>query len=213
MKNLPFIFRRLSTILSIAVLTLTLIAAVTGVLIAFYYQPAAGGAYESLEFLSTQVSFGWLVRSVHDFSGTWVIVLALIQIVVMFLGERFRRSWLVAWISGILLTLVTIALSWTAILLDWTQLGYWRFRIELGTIEAIPVIGAQLREILTGGTVGTVTVEHLYTLHSYVISLGAVLLAIVHLVSLVYQEREIRQEMLAKVAEELGFSEAVTPEV
>jgi len=25
-------------------------------------------------------------------------------------------------------------------LLDWTQLGYWRFNIELGTVEAIPLM-------------------------------------------------------------------------
>jgi len=75
---------------------------------------------------------------------------SLVEIVVMFLGERFRRSWLTAWISGILFTLTAIALGWTAMLLDWTQLGYWRFNIELGTV-AIPLIGSQLRAILTGG--------------------------------------------------------------
>jgi len=57
-------------------------------------------------------------------------------------------------------------------LLDWTQLGYWRFNIELGTVEAIPLIGSAA--ILTGGgAINTLTVAHLYTLHSYVLSIGA----------------------------------------
>jgi len=78
---------------------------------------------------------------------------------------------LTAWISGILFTLTAIALGWTAMLLDWTQLGYWRFNIELGTV-AIPLIGSQLRAILTGGgAINTLTVAHLYTLHSYVLSI------------------------------------------
>jgi len=48
-------------------------------------------------------------------------------------------------------------------LLDWTQLGYWRFNIELGTVEAIPLIGSQLRAILTGGgAINTLTVAHLH---------------------------------------------------
>ncbi|XWK87980.1 MAG: cytochrome b N-terminal domain-containing protein [Phormidium sp.] len=114
-----------------------------------------------------------------------------IQIVVMFLGEKFRPSWLTAWISGILLTLTAIALSWSAMLLDWTQLGYWRFNIELGTIEAIPLIGSLLREFLTGGgAVNRMTVMRLYTLHSYVLAMGAIVLAIIHLIGLLQQEQE-----------------------
>lgn len=204
MKKLDFafIFRRLSTILAVAIVTLTLIAATSGILLAFYYQPAAGGAYDSLKLLDQQVAFGWLVHSLHNLSGNLVIGVGLIQIVVMFLGERFRRSWLTAWISGILFTLSAIGLAWTAMILTWDQLGYWRLKIELGTIEAIPLIGAQLKEIITGGSVGTLTVEHMYTFHSYVISVGAVLLAIVHLISLVFQEKEIFEEKLIALAEQ-----------
>ena len=78
--------------------------------------------------------------------------------------------------------------------LGWTQLGYWRFKLELGTIESIPVIGSLLREILTGGgAVGTVTIQHLYALHSYVLSIGAIVLAIIHLFGLLVQEREEKQ--------------------
>jgi cytochrome b6 len=195
MKGVAFILRRASTILAVAVLTLTLVAAVTGILLAFYYEPTAGGAYNSLQSLSAEVTNGWLIRSVHDIAGNWVIVVALIQLVVMFLGERFRRSWLAAWISGILFILAAIGLGWTAMILDWSQMGFWRLRIELGTIEAIPFIGAQLREILTGGAIGSVTVAHMYTLHSYVLAVGAVVLSIVHLVGLLQQEREVIKEV------------------
>lgn len=202
MKDANFILRRLSTILAVSVLTLTLLAGLTGVLLAFNYEPIAGGAYTSLAALTTDISFGWLIRQVHDVTGNLVIGVALIQMVVMFLGERFRRSWLTAWISGILLILVTIGLGWTAMILDWSQIGFWRLRIELGIIESIPLIGAELREILTGGSgIGTPTVEHLYVLHSYVLSIGAVVLSIAHLVGLLLQEREIANALSQHTAE------------
>lgn len=119
-----------------------------------------------------------------------MIAIALINLV--FLGRQFQKSWLTAWISGILFTLSAIALDWTGMLLTWTQEGYWRFQIELGTIEAIPVIGGQLREILTGGeAVSSLTVEHLYTLHSYVIASAAIILAVIHLAALLWQEKEM----------------------
>lgn len=199
MRNVSyaFVLRRLATILSAVVLSLCLTAAATGILLSFYYEPTAGGAYNSLQTIKAEIPNGWLIQRIHEIAGNWLIGVSLVEIVVMFLGEKFRRSWLTAWISGILLTLVAIALSWTAMLLDWTQIGYWRFTIELGTIEAIPVIGSLLREIITGGgAINTTTVMRLYSLHSYVLSMGAMLLAIIHLGGLILQEKEEKQSLL-----------------
>lgn len=189
-----FVLRRLATVLAVMMLTLSSIAALTGILLAFYYEPTAGGAYNSLRAIATQIPNGWLIQRIHSLAGNGLIGVSLVEIVVMFLGERFRRSWLTAWISGILLTLTAIGLSWTAILLDWTQIGYWRFTIELGTIESIPAIGSQLRNILTGGgAVNTVTVQHLFTIHSYLLAGGAIALSVLHLTGLLLQEKELKQ--------------------
>jgi cytochrome b6 len=199
MKTVPysFVVRRLATILAVAVLSLSLIAAITGILLSFYYEPTAGGAYNSLKLIKFQIPNGWLVQRLHEIAGNGLIAISLIEIVVMFLGEKFRPSWLIAWISGILLALTAMGLSWTAMLLDWTQVGYWRFQIELGTIEAIPVIGSILRTLLTGGeAINTVTVVHLYTLHSYILSIGALILAVIHLGGLLLQEKEEKQKLL-----------------
>jgi cytochrome b6 len=115
----------------------------------------------------------------------------------MFLSRQFRKSWLTAWISGILFTLSAIGLDWTAMISKWDQLGYWRFSIELGTIEAIPFIGHELRDILTGGgAINTATIQHLYTIHSYILSIAAILLAVVHLAGILWQEKQTNQETL-----------------
>ncbi len=199
MKNVryDFVLQRLATILAVMILSLSLIAAFTGILISFYYEPTAGGAYNSLRLIKSEIPNGWLIQRLHEIAGNGLIAVSLVEIVVMFLGEKFRPSWLTAWISGILLTLTAIALSWTAMLLDWTQLGYWRFTIELGTIEAIPVIGSLLRDIFTGGgAINTVTVAHLYTLHSYILSIGALILAVIHLGGLLFQEKEEKQKAI-----------------
>ncbi len=193
-----FRWRRTATILSVAIVTLSAIAAITGVLLSFYYEPAAGGAYQSLKWIDTEITNGLLIHTIHDRAGTLLIGVSLIQMVVMFLGRQFRSSWLTAWVSGIFLILNAIGLAWTAIILDWSQEGYWRFRIELSTIEAIPLIGSTLRDVLVGGgALNTTTVEHLYTIHSYLLSAGAILLAIVHLWSILKQEKEMKGELVA----------------
>ena len=192
-----FVLQRLATIFAVATLSLCLTAAITGILLSFYYEPTAGGAYNSLRVIKSEIPNGWLVQRIHEIAGNGLIAVSLVEIVVMFLGEKFRPSWLTAWISGILLALTAIALGWTAMLLDWTQLGYWRFTIELGTIEAIPVFGSLLRDIITGGgAINTVTVVHLYTLHSYILSVGALVLSMIHLGGLLLQEKQEKQSLV-----------------
>lgn len=207
-----FILRRLATLLSVAILTLSLIATVTGTLLAFNYEPTAGGAYESIKQVVSEVHNGWLIKKLHDITGNGIIVVSLIQIIVMFLGREFRLGWLVAWIGGMALTLTAIALAWTSMVLDWTQLGYWRLSIELGTIEAIPLIGPEWREILTGGgAIATATVERLYAIHSYILPVVAIALSVVHLVGLLIQERQQRQAVTA-LLENVGEYLANLPE-
>jgi cytochrome b6 len=192
---LEFMARRLSTILALVILTLTLVAGLTGILMAFYYQPAAISAHSSLQFIDQQVNYGWLIHRVHDLAGNFLVGLGAAQIVTMFLGQRNRFSWITAWFSGILFTVTAIGLGWTAMILDWSQIGYWRLNVELRTISSIPFIGETIKQILTGGSISSQTIVRMFTLHSYVLSLGAVVLAVVHLTSLLYQERQVTRDL------------------
>lgn len=188
-----FILQRIATLLAMAELTLCGLAALTGVLLAFYYQPTAVGAYASLHAIAYQITNGNLILSLHNIAGNGLIALALVQIVVMFLGRQFMRSWLTAWISGICLTLATIGLSWTAIILNWDQIGFWRFKIELNIIGSLPV-GPFLREVLAGGSaINTLTLQHMYTLHSYVLAIAALILSVIHLAAHIFQEKSWAQ--------------------
>ena len=188
-----FILRRIATILSIALLTLASIAALSGIAIAFYYQPTATAANQSLAHIVNSIPNGQLVLGLHNWAGNGIIVVALVQIIVLFLGRQFRRSWLTAWISGILLTLSTIGLGWTAMILAWNQLGFWRLKVELEIISSIPLIGETLRNTLTGGGgINTTTIVHFYTIHSYILSIVAMGLSLVHLAALITQEQEAK---------------------
>lgn len=197
MKTLSYSLavQRLATLLAVVALSLVLLAAVTGILLAFYYDPSAGGAYESLRMISEDIPGGSLIRDLHNIAGNAIIAVALLQIIVLFLGRQFNRGWFTAWLSGGFLALVSIGLGWTAIILDWDQLGYWRLKIELGIIGGLPIIGEPLRDVLQGGeSIGTTTVEHMYTLHSYLLSVVAVVLSVTHLGALIYQEYRARRQ-------------------
>lgn len=176
--------QKLATILAIAIFALCLLAAITGVSLAFYYTPSTTNAYSSIEYINNQVANGWLMIGLHNIAGNGLIAVSLVQIVVMFFGRQLVGGWIVAWISGIFLTLTGIGLGWTAMNLEWSQLGYWRLNIELSIIESVPLIGQFLRQLLLGGdAIGTISLEHLYTIHSYLLAAVALVLSLIHLVS------------------------------
>lgn len=195
-----FSLRRTATVLSIVILTLALIAAISGILIGFYYEPTAGNAYNSLQNINANIPNGGVIYSIHSWAGNGIIAVALIQLIVMFLGRQFKSSWLTAWISGIFLTLSTIGLGWTAMILGWNQLGFWRLKVELDTIASIPLVGQTIKDILTGGSgINTTTIVHFYTIHSYALSIAAVSLSIIHLLALIVQEKEYKGLLLQQL--------------
>ena len=194
-ERFQYILQRTATILAIVELTLCGIAGFTGILLAFYYQPTALGAYESLTTIANEVTNGTLILSLHNIAGNGLIVFALVQIVVMFLGRQFLASWLTAWVSGIGLAIAAISLSWTAILLDWEQMSFWRFKVELKIVGSIPAIGSSLRDILLGGnSIGSITLQHMYALHSYILAIVAIFLSVTHLGALICQEQHWKPE-------------------
>ena len=203
-----WILRRLATLLAVVSLTLVLVAGITGVLLAFYYDPSVRGAFESLRQITEVIPGGNLVRSLHNIAGNALIYAALLQIFVMFFGRQHQPAWFTGWLSGGFLALSAIGLGWTAMILDWDQIGYWRLKIEMGTLGSLPVIGPILKAIFLGGDgITTTTVAHMYTIHSYLLSIAAVTLSVVHLAALVYQERQNLRRLAVKPVEETDAPE------
>ena len=52
----------------------------TGILLLLYYRPSAGEAYESVQFIVTQVQFGWLIRNLHSWSANLLILMAFVHL-------------------------------------------------------------------------------------------------------------------------------------
>src|ERR1700675_1345848 len=54
-------------------LFLFVVQVVTGILLLLYYRPSSETAFESVQFIITEVKFGWLIRSVHSGSANLMI--------------------------------------------------------------------------------------------------------------------------------------------
>lgn len=199
-SQVKFFLWRTATPLSVAILTLAFLAALSGMLIGFNYQPVAGKAFDSLQRIATNLSSGTLILGLHHWAGNAMIVAGIAQIFVMFLGRVARRSWLAAWVSGFGITISAIALGWTAMILDWNQLGFWRLKVELSTLGSLPVIGQLIDTVLLGGEgIGSTALTHFYAIHSYILPIAALGFAVVHLLSLINHEQQERDLVLQQL--------------
>ncbi len=60
---------------------------VTGILLAFYYQPSPSTAYESVRYITEEATFGWYFRSLHKWAATFMIAAVILhQMRVYFTG-------------------------------------------------------------------------------------------------------------------------------
>jgi menaquinol-cytochrome c reductase cytochrome b subunit len=58
-----------------ATLTAFLVQAVTGVILAMFYKPSTNEAYSSIQHITNDVDFGWLVRGMHRWGASVFIIL------------------------------------------------------------------------------------------------------------------------------------------
>ena len=53
---------------------LFMILVVSGVLLTFYYRPSVDEAYPSIQFIVSEAPFGWLLRDMHVWAASLIVV-------------------------------------------------------------------------------------------------------------------------------------------
>ncbi len=123
----------------------------TGILLMLYYRPSAGEAYESVQFIMTQVSFGWLVRSIHSWSANLMVGAAFVHLFSVFFLRAYRRPREFTWFSGVILLFLTLGFGFSGYLLPWNELAYFATRVGTDFAGAVPLVGGWMRTFLRGG--------------------------------------------------------------
>ena len=82
-------------------LFLFLVQVVSGILLLMYYRPGAESAYESVRFIISEVSFGWLIRSIHSWSANLMILAAFLHMFTIFFTQAYRKPREITWYTGV----------------------------------------------------------------------------------------------------------------
>jgi cytochrome b6 len=164
-------------------LTCFIVQVATGFAMTFYYRPTVTEAFASVEFIMTQVNFGWLIRSVHRWSASMMVLNMILHVCRVYLTGGFKKPRELTWVTGVALASVTVSFGVTGYSLPWDQVGYWACKIVTGVPEAIPIIGSLVVQVLRGGvSVGQSTLTRFYSAHTFVLPVVAAVLMLTHFV-------------------------------
>lgn len=149
-----------------ATLIAFLLQLVTGIALATKYVPAPAHAYESIRYITDHVPFGALLRGMHYFGASAMVVLVLIHMARVFLTGSYKFPRELNWITGVLLLALTLAMAFTGQLLRWDANGVWGVFVASHYVGRVPLIGEALKELmLAGDTVGGATLSRFYAFH------------------------------------------------
>jgi ubiquinol-cytochrome c reductase cytochrome b subunit len=163
------------------------IQAATGTLLALYYKPTPDAAYESVRFITSDVSFGWLIRSIHHWAANLMLLFVLLHLLRVFYQGAYKYPRELTWLFGAGLLAMTIGFGFTGYLLPWDQKAYWATVVGTNIAADVPVIGGELLLLLRGGPdVTEATLSRFFGIHVLVLPIALAGLLAIHLV-LVHQ--------------------------
>jgi len=154
----------------------------TGILLLLYYRPTPNDAFESVQYIMTQVRFGWLIRSIHSWSANLMILTAFAHMFSVFFLKSYRKPRELTWLTGIALLAIVLGFGFSGYLLPWNTLSFFATKVGTDIAGQVPGIGKWILTFLRGGEdVTGATLTRFFGFHVAVLPGLATLLVAVHL--------------------------------
>lgn len=155
---------------------------VTGVALALFYAPTPDHAWNSVRYITTTVTGGHVLRGLHHWGASLVVVAAVAHLIRVVGFGSYRKPRELNWIVGLLLLHVILAFGLTGYLLPWDQRAYWATVVTINISRLTPVVGETVAMLLAGGTeIGAMTLTRWYAAHVVVLPIILAVLTVAHL--------------------------------
>ncbi len=165
-----------------ASLFLFIVQAVTGIFLTVYYTPSPDHAYDSINYIMNGVAFGWLVRGIHHWGATLMVVVVFIHMLRVFVTASFKYPRELTWLIGVGLFLLTLGMGFTGYLLPWSQQSCWATTVGTQIAGTVPFIGDVILKALRGGTdLSALTLQRFFSAHIWMLPAALAGLIGVHL--------------------------------
>jgi quinol-cytochrome oxidoreductase complex cytochrome b subunit len=161
-----------------ASLFLFVLQGVTGMLLTIYYVPSPDHAYDSIQYIMNGVAFGWLVRGIHHWGASLMVLVVFFHMLRTFYFAAYKYPREFTWITGVILLLATLGMGFTGYLLPWNQKAYWATTVGTSIAGSVPFIGKFIEGVLRGGSdLSAVTLARFFSAHIW--WLPAILAAVI----------------------------------
>ncbi len=154
----------------------------TGILLTIYYVPTPDHAYDSVQYITSQIPAGWLIRGLHHWGASAMVVLVVLHMLrVIFFGSyKYPRE--ITWLTGVFLLITVIGFGFTGYLLPWDQKAYWATTVGTSIAGTPPLIGGLILRIVRGGEeLSAVTLARFFGVHIWVLPATLLLLISIHM--------------------------------
>lgn len=164
------------------VLTLLIFQFITGIALAMFYVPSPDHAYQSVKYITEQVWLGSLIRGMHHWGASLIVIAIVLHILRAFFWGAYKKPRELTWVAGVLIFQVILAFSFTGYLLPWDQKAYWATVVGTRIFETVPLIGDSLLRLFRGGEeVGALTLTRFYAIHIMLLPAALLILTAFHL--------------------------------
>jgi quinol-cytochrome oxidoreductase complex cytochrome b subunit len=165
-----------------ASLFLFIMQVLTGIFLTVYYNPSPDHAYASILYIMNEVQFGWLIRGMHHWGASLMVLVVFIHMIRTFVTASYKYPRELTWLIGIGLLLLTVAMGFTGYLLPWHQMAFWATTVGTAIAGSVPFIGDFILQALRGGPeLSALTLQRFYAAHIWILPLLLGLLIGIHL--------------------------------
>ena len=171
-----------------ATFTVFLVQVITGTTLATYYSPSPDHAYDSVRYIADHVASGTLLRGIHHWGASAMVVLVVAHMIRVFAVGAYKYPREVNWLLGVGLFLVVLGFSFTGYLLPWDQKAYWATAVGTNIAGTTPFVGGALVALLRGGSeLGAATLARFYAFHALWLPLLLTMIVALHLIIVIRQ--------------------------
>ena len=147
-----------------------IIQVVTGMTLATAYISSTGDAYDALQFITHNALFGNILRGMHYFGASAMVLLIGIHMGQVFLMGCYKYPREFNWVTGVILLFLTLAMGFTGQLLRWDQNAVWSVVVGAEQAGRTPFVGSILAHfLLAGTTLGGATLSRFFAFHVFFI--------------------------------------------
>ena len=153
-----------------ASLFLFVMQGITGIFLTMYYVPDPQKAYDSIEYIMNGLAFGWLIRGIHHWGATLMVLVVFLHMLRTFFFGAYKYPREMTWITGVLLLLLTLGMGFTGYLLPWNQRAYWATTVGTAIAGSVPFVGDFILKVMRGGPdLSALTLTRFFSAHIWML--------------------------------------------